>query len=161
MVYNETSRLAAGEGTVLNVVSQIRIEQPAELVFEYVADPEHFPDWNAAVRSVRSTCGSRREVGATYAMVRQLPAGPAENVVEIVARAAPGTFAVRTASGPTRFVHHYRFVADPGANSTMIRLDAQVDLGAFVALSGSLAHRVALGGVENSLKALKRVLEPG
>ena len=52
-------------------------------------------------------------------------------------------------------------MSEPDGTATVLRLDAEVDLGAFVALSGSLAHRVALGGVESSLAALKRVLETG
>ena len=146
---------------VLSFTTQIRIERPVELVFDFVADPERFPAWNAQVRSVRPTSAGRKDVGATYAMERDLPAGPAANVLEIVDRSAPGTFAVRAASGPTRFVHRYRFVPEPDGTATVLRLDAEVDLGAFVALSGSLAHRVALGGVESSLAALKRLLETG
>ena len=146
---------------MLSVTTQIRIERPVELVFDFVADPERFPAWNAQVRSVRPTSGAGKNVGATYAMERELPPGPAANVLEIVDRSAPGTFAVRAASGPTRFVHCYRFLPDPDGTATVLRLDAEVDLGAFAALSGSLAHRVALGGAESSLGALKRLLETG
>lgn len=146
---------------VLSFTTQIRIERPVELVFDFVADPERFPAWNAQVRSVRPTSAGPKDVGSTYAMERDLPAGPAANVLEIVDRSAPGTFAVRAASGPTRFVHRYRFVSAPDGTATVLRLDAEVDLGAFVTLSGSLAHRVALGGVESSLAVLKRLLETG
>ena len=146
---------------VLSFTTQIRIERPVDLVFDFVADPERFPVWNAQVRSVRPTSAGRKDVGSTYAMERDLPAGPAANVLEILDRSAPGTFAVRAASGPTRFVHRYRFAPEPDGSATVLRLDAEVDLGAFVALSGSLAHRVALGGVESSLGALKRLLETG
>jgi ligand-binding SRPBCC domain-containing protein len=160
-VYNETSRLVPLEVMVLSFTTQIRIERPVELVFDFVADPEHLPAWNPQVRSVRPTSVTRKAVGATYAMERELPAGPTANVLEVVDRSAPGTFALRAASGPTRFVHRYRFVPDPDGTATVLRLDAEVDVGAFVALSGSLAHRVALGGVESNLRALKRVLEAG
>ena len=145
---------------MLSITTQIRIGRPVELVFDFVADPEHLPAWNHQVRSVRRTSDAPKDVGATYAMERDLPAGPAANVLEVVDRRAPGTFALRATAGPTRFVHRYRFVPDPDdGTATVLRLDAEVDLGAFVALSGSLAHRVALGGVESSLAALKRLLE--
>jgi uncharacterized protein YndB with AHSA1/START domain len=161
-VYNETSRLVWVLGvTVLSVTTQIRIERPVQLVFDFVADPEHLPAWNPQVRWVRPTSEARKDVGATYAMERALPAGPTANVLEVVDRSAPGTFALRAASGPIRFVHRYRFVPDQDGSATVLRLDAEVDLGAFVVLNGTLAHRVALGGVESSLAALKRLLERG
>jgi uncharacterized protein YndB with AHSA1/START domain len=147
---------------VLRFTTEIRIERPVELVFGYVADPERFPSWNPAVRSVRATSDGVAGIGSTYALVRDTASGPAANVLEVVDRAAPGTFAVRAASGPTPFVHRYRFAPAAQGGATIVQLDAEVDVGAFAALSGSLAQRVAVSAADSNLGTLKRLLEgPG
>ena len=57
--------------------ASVRIQRPVEEVFAYVSDPENFPHWNSAVRTVRPTSASRDAVGSTYTITRDLPIGRA------------------------------------------------------------------------------------
>jgi hypothetical protein len=132
------------------------IRRPHEL-FAYVADPLQFPHWNSAVQSVRSTSTHPGQVGSTFRMQRELPAGPVENELEILERASPAAFAIRTTSGPTPFLYRYRFIADGPA--TVLELDATLDLAGPAALLGPLVTRAIKRGVDANLATLKHIQE--
>ena len=137
--------------------TSVRIARPREELFAFVADPRRFPDWNSAVQSVRATSPSAGELGSTYAMLRDLPSGRAENGLEIVELDPPAAFALRTTSGPTPFLYRYRFIADGPA--TVIELHASVDLAGPAALLGPLAAPAIKRGVDANLATLKRLHE--
>jgi uncharacterized protein YndB with AHSA1/START domain len=134
----------------------VRIERPIEGVFDYVSDPEKFPAWNSAVQAVRRTSGEG-EAGSTYLMERELPAGRAENELEVMARARPTEFDIRTTTGPTPFVYRYRFVSEDGV--TEVRLAAEVELSGVAGALGPLAGRVVKRGVDANFGTLKGILE--
>lgn len=134
----------------------VRVERPAEEVFDYVSDPESFPDWNSAVQAVRRASGEG-DVGSTYLMERDLPGGPAENGLEILALSRPTQFDLRTTSGPTPFTYQYRFVSDGGA--TEVQLAAEVELSGVAGALGPLASRVVKRGVDANFATLKGILE--
>jgi hypothetical protein len=105
---------------------------------------------------VRRTSAAEPGVHSTYLMERELPTGRAVNELEIVASEAPHQFAIRATAGPTPFLYSYRFSAEHGR--TVMRLDAQVDLG-HAALLGPLARRALRSGVDANLATLKTILE--
>ena len=90
-------------------------------------------------------------------MERQLPSGRATNELEIVARDRPREFAIRTTSGPTPFLYRYRF--DGENATTVVELDAQVELPGVAALVPQLARLAVKKGVDANLATLKLVLE--
>ena len=136
-----------------NFQTSIRIMRPLHELFAYVADPTQFPHWNSAVQSVRSTSAHPGEPGSTFLMRRELPSGPAENMLEILERTPPTDFVIRTTSGPTPFVYRYRFIADGSA--TILELDATVELAGLAALAGRAVKR----GVDANFATLKRIQE--
>jgi uncharacterized membrane protein len=142
---------------VIAFETSIGVDRPLEEVFAYVSDPGNFPSWNSAVRDVRSTSAGSKGPGSTYTMTRQLPSGAATNQLEVVTRAAPYEFAIRTTAGPTPFVYRYRFGVENG--ETMVRLDAQVELGGIAAVMAQLARLAVKRGVDDNLAALKLILE--
>jgi hypothetical protein len=99
------------------------------------------------------------DVGTSYLMERDLPAGPAENRLEVVSRDEPTEFAIRTTSGPTPFVYRYAFSQEE--DGTNVRLEAQVELGGVATVIGPLARRAVKNGVDENLRVLKRLLESG
>ena len=113
--------------------TSVRIQRPIDEVFAFVSDPLNFPRWNSAVQTVHGTSGQSGGPGSTYSMQRQLPTGRVENELEILSREHPTKFSIRTTSGPTPFLYHYRFARD-GAD-TVIHLDASVDLPGVTAVS--------------------------
>jgi uncharacterized protein YndB with AHSA1/START domain len=140
----------------MNFKTAVSIDRPVEEVFDYVSDPRNFPRWNSAVQSVNPTSG-QGEPGSTYLMERELPGGRAENGIEVVDRERPGSFTIRTTSGPTPFVYRYRFDFDGGA--TQLELIAEVELSGIAGALGPLASRGVKRGVDSNLADLKRILE--
>jgi uncharacterized membrane protein len=136
--------------------TSVRIRRPTEEVFDYISDPGTFPRWNSAVRSVRELSDSGHPRRSRYVMERQLPAGRAVNELEVVTRQRPNEFVVRTTSGPTPFVYRYQFMDENG--ETLLRLDAEVELGLASALA-PLAGRAVKRGVDANFTALKGILE--
>ena len=137
--------------------TSVRIQRPIDEVFAFVSDPLNFPRWNSAVQTVHGTSGQSGGPGSTYSMQRQLPTGQVENELEILSREHPTKFSIRTTSGPTPFLYHYRFARD-GAD-TVIHLDASVDLPGVTAVLGPLAARGVTRGVDSNLSALQHALE--
>jgi hypothetical protein len=138
--------------------TSVRIEAPLEDVFAYVSDPCTFPSWNSAVEEVHPRFGSGG-VGSTYSMIRQLPSGRAANQLEVIGRERPHEFSVRAGAGPTPFLYRYQFA---GANgTTVVRLEAQVEMPAAAELLPQLARRAVKGGVDHNLARLKVILEDG
>ncbi|HEU4450654.1 MAG TPA: SRPBCC family protein [Gaiellaceae bacterium] len=142
---------------MISFETSVQIERPIDEVFAYVSDPENFPRWNSAVRTVRKTSSGDEPVGSTYAMTRVLPSGRAENELEIAAHDRPREFAIRTLSGPTPFV--YRYTLSPRDGGTVVELDAEVELSGAPALVGPLARRAVKRGVDDNFATLKDVLE--
>ena len=138
--------------------TSVRIDAPLEDVFAYVSDPRTFPSWNSAVEEVRPIVGSG-EVGSTYSMIRQLPTGRAGNELEVVGRERPHEFSVGAGAGPTPFLYRYRFTGTNG--TTVVRLDAQVELPGAAAALPQLARRAVKRGVDHNLATLKVILERG
>jgi carbon monoxide dehydrogenase subunit G len=144
---------------VISFETSVRIGRPIEEVFAFVSDPLQFPRWNSAVRDVRLTSGRAGEPGSIYLMERELPTGQAENELEVFARDPPSELSIRTTSGPTPFIYRYRFTRE--GEDTVIRLDAEVELGGVAGALGPLASRVVKRGVDANFATLKRTLEAG
>jgi carbon monoxide dehydrogenase subunit G len=139
---------------VIAFETRIRIDRSADDVFAFLGDPRRFPQWNSAVRSVDHIAGPPLAVGSRYSMQRDLPTGRVHNELEIIDRYGPGTFGIRTTSGPTPFVYRYRVSSD--RRGTVVELDARVELPGLLA---PLAARAVRRGVDANLAALKRILE--
>lgn len=142
------------------VETRIRVERSAESVFDYVSDVRNLPSWNSAVQSVSLvSAGAGGPVGATYAMVRELPTGRAENVLEVVAHERPRRFGIRTISGPTPFAYEFRFTDD--GSGTVVDVALRAELGGIASLLGPAARVALQRGVDDNLAALQALLSPG
>jgi uncharacterized protein YndB with AHSA1/START domain len=138
--------------------TSVGIERPRVELFAYVADPLRLPDWNSAVRSVRSTSVPIGRIGSTYTMLRELPTGPAENTLEIIELEPPSLFTLRATAGPTPFRYRYRFTDDQ-ESAAIIELDASVELTGLTGRLGPLAAHAIKHGVDANLATLKRLQE--
>jgi uncharacterized protein YndB with AHSA1/START domain len=142
---------------VISFETSVRVERPTEDVFDYVSDPLLFPRWNSAVQAVNHTSEVPGEVGSTYSMRRELPTGHVENDLEVLVRERPSEFVIRTTSGPTPFLYHYRFASE--GDSTVVHLQASVELPRVAGVLGPLAARAVRRGVDANFAALQRILE--
>jgi carbon monoxide dehydrogenase subunit G len=141
----------------MNFETAVHVRRPLEAVFDYLADPLNFPQWNSAVQAVHKTSAGPPEVGSTYSMARRLPSGRAENQLEVVARTRPEEFALRTTSGPTPFLYRYSLASEDG--ETDVRLAATIEAEGILALLGPLATTAVKKGVDDNLATLKQIIE--
>lgn len=128
----------------------VHIDRPRDAVFAVVADPETYPRWNSAVRAVRP-----REGG--FRLERDLPSGPAENLLEVVSATAPEEVVIRASEGPTPFTYRYRLHEADGG--TDVSLAAEVELEGVPRILEPVAGRAVRRGVEENFSKLKRLLE--
>ena len=135
--------------------TSIHIRRPQDEVFGVIADPETYPHWNSAVQAVRPVGddnGRRR-----YRMERQLPSGPADNLLEVVSATPPEEVVIRTGDPPTPFIYRYGLRSVNGG--TELTVDAEVELEGLARLLGPLAGAAVKRGVDENFSTLKRLLE--
>jgi uncharacterized protein YndB with AHSA1/START domain len=142
---------------VIAFQTTLRVKRPIEEVFAFVSNPLLFPQWNSAVQTVHDISAESDGPGSTYLMQRQLRSGPAENQLEVFSREHPTNFGIRTTSGPTPFLYHYRFASDGIA--TVVHLNASVELHGVTAALAPVAARAVRRGVDANLATLKHTLE--
>ena len=136
--------------------TSVEIARGRAEVFDYVADPGRFAQWNSAVESVAPLAGAEPANDTRYVMRHLLPAGWATNELVIAPR-PPDELSIRTRSGPTPFVYRYAF--EPTDRGTLIRLRAEVWLGAAATVLGPLAAAAVKRGVDANFGALREILE--
>lgn len=137
--------------------TDVRVNRRIDEVFAYVSNPLNLPRWNSAVQAVRKTSAGENGVASTYSMERELPSGRAVNELEVVASEPPREFTIRTTAGPTPLIYRYRFSAENG--ETVVKLDAQVEVGGAAAVLPTLARRLVKKGVDDNFATLKQILE--
>jgi len=138
--------------------TRVEIARGRDDVFDYVADPARFADWNSAVGSVAAMRAPSPAAEARYLMRRRLPSGWATNELVIDAM-PPDHLTIRTMSGPTPFVYRYSF--DSTDAGTLIILHADVRLGGAATVLGPLAAASVKRGVDANFSALRAMLERG
>jgi uncharacterized protein YndB with AHSA1/START domain len=141
---------------MIAINTTIQIRRPVDDVFAYVANPQHFPDWNSAVTDVQPM-DETDDNPSIFVMTRQLPAGIATNELRVVAVEPPTRFVIETTSGPTPFHYEYRFKGTD--HEAVLELDAHADLGPLGTLLGPLARTGLASGIRANLETLKSILD--
>jgi len=141
---------------MIHFETSIHIERPSDEVFAVVSDPETYPSWNSAVRAVRPAA-DETDGGRRYRMERELPTGPAENLLEVIYAEPPREVVVRAADGPTPFF--YRYVLQGSNGGTDLSVEGDVEAGGVSRILGPLAGGALKRGVDENFSTLKRLLE--
>lgn len=141
---------------MINFTNTVEIARPVEVVFEYLADLEHVPEWNWAISSTEPTTGARRSVGAVYRQTRHAPSPGVEHV-EITALELNRHIQVEGDLGPFKAVLDYHLDSNPSTTTVRneVSLEAKKGLGL---LARALRPRVA-ASVAANLDALRSLLE--
>jgi uncharacterized protein YndB with AHSA1/START domain len=103
----------------------ITIDQGADTVFAFLADPANLPLWLEAVEGVAFDDTPARR-GARFRMVRSLPGGRVVNEVELVDFDPERQVTFESRTGPTPFRYEYRL--DRTGHSTRITLVGRISL---------------------------------
>ena len=86
---------------MLSAERTVRIDRPAHVVFDFLADGSNAPRWRTGVRSISLRSGAAGQVGAEYAQQLDGPGG----------RSIPGDYRITRADRPGRF--EFEVIAGP------------------------------------------------
>jgi hypothetical protein len=145
--------------------NSIEIDRSLEDVFGYVSNITNGSAWDSAVLKITKLSEGDVRKGATYRMIRKLPGGEAENILEVVELIPNHELALKTTSGPTPFLYRYSF--EPIRSGTRIVLESELlsqhlgsDVGGVASiLPDSILEPFVKRGVLSNLHTLKSILE--
>jgi hypothetical protein len=149
----------------MKFTNSIEIDRPLDAVFEYVSDITNGSVWDSAVIKITKLSEGRAKQCSTYRMVRKLPGGEAENILEMVELVPNHEIALKTTSGPTPFLHRYSF--ESISTGTRIVLESELlsehlgrDVGGVASIPpDSMLEPFVKRGVLSNLHILKSILE--
>jgi uncharacterized protein YndB with AHSA1/START domain len=138
----------------------ITIDQPADTVFAFLADPANLPLWLEAVDGIAFDGPPRR--GARFRMVRSLPSGSVVNEVDLVDFDPEHRVTFESRSGPTPFRYEYQL--NPTGHRTRIMLIGRISA---EGLPGPIAHLDGVAtqlfkrGMQRNLRTIEHLLTTG
>jgi hypothetical protein len=144
--------------TDVDVLSDIVIGRPREVVAAYAADPDHATDWYQNIKSVEWQTPRPLKIGSRLAFVARFLGRRLAYVYEVVEWVRDERFVMRTADGPFPMETTYLWEDAPGG-ATRMRLrnrGTPTGFSKWLAPFLSLAMRRAN---RKDLEALKAVLE--
>jgi hypothetical protein len=149
----------------MKFANDIEIARSVEDVFDYVSDITKGSAWDSAVLKITKLSEGGVRKGATYRMIRELPRGEVENILEVVEFVPNHEIVLKTTSGPTPFLYSYLF--ESISSGTKITLESQSlsehlgrDVGGIASiLPDSILEPFVKKGVLSNLQTLKTILE--
>jgi carbon monoxide dehydrogenase subunit G len=111
---------------MIKVDREILVARPPDVVFDYLADVERFPQWQPAIEwAEQLTPGALAPETRLWLIVRG-PTGPTEVTGAIVSLDRPTLLAVRTLSGPATV--EAGCALSPEGAGTRVRFSATIEL---------------------------------
>jgi uncharacterized protein YndB with AHSA1/START domain len=135
----------------------LEIKRSAEEVFDYLADVERLPEWQAT--AVESQADGPMRVGALVSERRVLLGRDARTELEVTAFQPPRRLTLRSLSGPVRFTVDHELMDDEGA--TLLRFTAEAEPSSFLKLAEPVLRRTAEREFRSDFGRLKEILESG
>jgi uncharacterized protein YndB with AHSA1/START domain len=105
------------------IVNQIEVAAPAAAVFDYVTDPERFPEWQAKV--VGGHMDHETRLGAICNTTRRIGGREREVTSEVTKYDPPSSWAVHGTDGPIRAT--VDVTVEPIAGTARTRLTISLD----------------------------------
>jgi carbon monoxide dehydrogenase subunit G len=139
---------------VITETASVRIERPAEVVWDYFTDVSHDPEWNPSAIKARRTSDGPLGVGATFHVVRKM-SGPMD--LEYTEYSRPLRWALRGVGRGMSFTYS----ADLRPSGAGTELTSRMDLApkGVLAVASPLIRMVTKKQLEQVHAALKRKLE--
>jgi hypothetical protein len=141
---------------VIHFENTVEIARDPRVVYTYLADLEHTPEWNWAITSSRKVTPGPVGVGTRYRQVREVPRAAVE-LLELTGLVPDRTVQVEGSIGGFRARVGYEL--EPSALGTRltnrVELDPRVPLGPLTNLVG----RRIRSSVADNLDVLKGLLE--
>jgi uncharacterized membrane protein len=132
-------------------------EQPVEMVFAYLANPEAYPQWQDGYLEAQITSEGPIGVGTTFRAVHEMAGRRVEVDNEVTAYEQNKTFAFRSISG--NLANSGAITLQPAGEGTQAYLAFEAQFGGFFRLAEPLAARLIKRQQQADLEGLKKLLE--
>lgn len=134
----------------------VDIAQSPTEVFAYLADLEHIPEWNWAIRSTRKVSPGPVDVGTRYQQTRSVPR-PVVEALEVT-RLDPGK-RIEIVGDLASFPAHLTYELSPTATGTRLTNSVELDPPGALGLLGGLIAGPIQASVADNLGVLRTLLE--
>lgn len=142
----------------VDVLSEIAIQRPREVVARYAADPDHAPAWYVNIKAVEWKSPPPLHVGAKVAFVAHFLGRRLAYTYEVTEFVPGERLVMRTAEGPFPMETTYLWESLPDG-STRMRLRNRGQPAGFSRLAAPFLASAMSRANQKDLLRLKRVLE--
>ncbi len=142
----------------VDIITEIQIAQPPEVVSEFAGNPDNAPKWYVNIKSVEWKTTPPVTLGSRIAFVAEFMGRRLAYTYEIV-ELVPGTrLVMRTAEGPFPMETTYTWEASPDGGTRMTLRNRGNPAG-FSKLAAPFMKIAMRRANRNDLKLLKKILE--
>jgi carbon monoxide dehydrogenase subunit G len=140
---------------MIQIRQSVVVERAPAAVFDYLADPSNFPNWQAGVLEIRIE--GEPGLGATFTEIRTFLGQRAESVFEVSEYRPNERFSLRVVEGRWLF----EIVHDLAPTSAGTRLDVTLEgeTKGRLRLAAPMLERAARDDLTRNLAALKSAIE--
>jgi uncharacterized protein YndB with AHSA1/START domain len=96
----------------------IEVDRPPDVVFAFVTDPQHLPEWQPSTVEVRRSRSGPLEVGERFQEVHAAMGKRLESTVEVAEISALSAFALKILDGPMPLDGRWTF--EPAGDGTRV-----------------------------------------
>jgi carbon monoxide dehydrogenase subunit G len=139
---------------MISETASVRVERPAEVVWDYFTDVSNDPEWNPSAIKVRRTSDGPLGVGATFHVVRKM-SGPMD--LEYTEYSRPLRWSLRGVGRGMSFTYAAELI--PSGSGTELTSHMILEPKGPLALLAPLIRTVTKKQLEQVHAALKRKLE--
>jgi uncharacterized membrane protein len=144
----------------VDVLTEILIDRPRELVSAFAGDPSNAPRWYVNIKSVEWLTTPPLAVGSRVAFVAQFLGRPLAYTYELVELEPQARLVMRTSEGPFPMETTYTWDVAPGG-ATRMTLRNRGEPSGFSKLVAPMMAGAMRRANEKDLAKLKAVLESG
>lgn len=144
----------------VDVITEIAIERPIEIVSAYAADPSNAPEWYVNIASIEWKTPPPLAIGSKLAFVAHFLGRRLEYTYEIVELVPGARLVMRTAEGPFPMETSYEWTPS-GPEGTRMKLRNRGQPSGFSKLVAPLMEAAMRRANRKDLERLKQLLERG
>ena len=142
----------------VDVLTEITIDRPVDVVAEYAADPSNAPAWYVKIESVEWETPAAVQAGSKVAFVARFLGRRLAYTYELVEFVPDERLVMRTAEGPFPMETTYTW-QPAGDGSTRMTLRNRGEPGGFSRLAGPLMTRAIRRANRKDLRKLRAILQ--
>ncbi len=142
----------------MRVEESVEINRPVEEVYQYVADPEHLPEWAGIILEVQKEAPGPLTEGTRFTTIGKFLGRRFETPFEVTAHESPQRHSHKSTGGPIPQEWTLTFEQTQGGGTRFTQV-VEGEPGRFFRLAGPLLERAGRRQFRTDLENLKDLLE--